>query len=132
MAEPEPIVYNWIRGVEALEGYQPGGYPVMVGDTLNDRYRVVDQLHSGGYSSVWLARDNHQRQYVALNVCTADAHPRETKVLRVLSVSGAGRGLVPSLLDGFRVEGPNGTHTCYTVTPAQCNLVRFLQSSFPA
>jgi hypothetical protein len=30
--------------------------------------------------------------------------------------------LVPALFDEFKIRGPNGTHTCYTVTPAQCNL----------
>lgn len=26
------------------------------------------------------------------------------------------------MLDEFKVQGPNGEHICYTVTPAQCNL----------
>ncbi|KAL3441470.1 kinase-like domain-containing protein [Aspergillus insuetus] len=88
MTEDEPITYNWIRGVEALEGYRHGGYhPVMVGDTVYNRYLIVDKLGSKGYSTVWLALDNKLDGYVAL-----------------------------------KIQGPNGTHTCYTVAPAQCNL----------
>ena len=38
MAENHRIEYNWIKGVETLEKYQPGGYhPIKIGDVLNDR-----------------------------------------------------------------------------------------------
>lgn len=42
-----------------------------------------------------------------------------------------GRRLVPELLDEFEVRGPNGTHTCYTVTLAACNLRDVSFSLFP-
>ncbi|GKZ64950.1 hypothetical protein AnigIFM63309_000378 [Aspergillus niger] len=52
------VEYNWIKGVETLEEYVPGGYhPIMVGDLLHNRYCIVDKLGSGGYSTVWLAHD---------------------------------------------------------------------------
>ncbi|KAL3496310.1 hypothetical protein BJX62DRAFT_232422 [Aspergillus germanicus] len=116
MTEDEPIAYNWIRSVECLEGYRPGGYhPVMVSDTLHDRYHIVDKLGSGGYSTVWLARNDKLGRYVTLKVCIADAPPRETKVLKALSASEAARDMIPALLDKFKIQGPNGNHTCYTV-----------------
>ena len=31
--------------------------PIRVGDTLNDRYRIVAKLGHGAYSTVWLSRD---------------------------------------------------------------------------
>ncbi|PYI31658.1 kinase-like protein [Aspergillus indologenus CBS 114.80] len=124
------IEYKWIKGVETLQNYQPGGYhPIMIGDLLHDRYHIVDKLGSGGYSTVWLTLDTHLRRYVTLKVNTADSLPRETAVLKHLSASlppsaavHPGRALVPVLLDDFDVQGPNGNHTCYTVTPARCNL----------
>ncbi|KAK1143771.1 hypothetical protein N8T08_006172 [Aspergillus melleus] len=122
------IEYNWIKGVETLEEYQPGGYhPITIGDLLHDRYRIVDKLGSGGYSTVWLARDLNLHQYVALKINISDSRPRETQILKALSDPASspahpGRSLVPVLLDEFTVQGPNGEHTCYTVTPAQCNL----------
>ncbi|KAJ0418625.1 kinase-like domain-containing protein [Aspergillus carlsbadensis] len=123
VAEPDPIAYHWINGVEALASYQPGGYhPIMIGDTLNNRYRIVDKLGSGGYATVWLARDNNLATYVALKVCTADAHPRETRVLRALCASEPARDFLPALHDEYKIQGPNGTHLCYTVTLAQCDL----------
>lgn len=130
MAVNQHIEYNWIEGVEKLEKYQPRGYhPIMVGDVLHDRYHIADKLGSGGYSTVWLARDTHLKRYVALKVNIANSIPRETKVLKALSAPPPsslpvhpGYGLVPVFLDEFEVQGPNGRHTCYTVPPAQCNL----------
>ncbi|KAF4182996.1 hypothetical protein CNMCM7927_009373 [Aspergillus lentulus] len=117
--------YNWIDGVESLEKYRPGGYhPVMIGDILHARYHIVDKLGFGGYSTIWLARDTRQEQYVAVKVGIADALPRETKILRALSSSSAhpGRKSIPVPLDEFEVHGPSGTHPCYTMAPARCNL----------
>ena len=130
MAEDRRIEYNWVKGVETLEEYRPGGYhPVMVGDVLHDRYQIADKLGFGGYSTVWLAWDTHLNRYVAVKVNIADSLPRETKALKALSApevspssSHPGRDLVPVFLDEFDVHGPNGKHICYTVTPAQCNL----------
>lgn len=130
MAESHRIEYNWIKGVETLEEYQPGGYhPVMVGDVLHDRYRIVDKLGFGGYSTVWLAQDTRLQRYVAVKVGTASSFPRETKVLKALSAPlprsapvHPGRDLIPVFLDEFTVRGPNGEHACYAVAPARCNL----------
>ncbi|PWY82716.1 kinase-like protein [Aspergillus eucalypticola CBS 122712] len=105
------VEYNWIKGVETLEEYQPGDYhPVMIDDVLYRRYRIVDKLSHGGYSTVWLARDTALKRYVALKFNTADAHPPH------------GRSLIPVVFDKFKIQGPNGTHACYTTAPVQCNL----------
>ena len=130
MASNNRVEYNWIRDVETLEEYRPGGYhPVMIGDVLRDRYQIADKLGFGGYSTVWLARDTHLNRYVAIKINRAKSLPRESKVLKDLSaarssssVQHPGHGLVPVIQDEFSVKGPNGTHTCYAVTPAQCNL----------
>lgn len=130
------IKYNWIDGAESLEDYAPGGYhPIMIGDVLHDRYRIVDKLGFGGYSTVWLARDTHLEHYVAVKVGIADSESdsplREIKSLRALSAplpssapvrQNLGRNSIPCLLDEFKVRGPNGVHVCYTTTPARCNL----------
>lgn len=129
--------YNWVDGAESLGKYQPGGYhPIMIGDVLHDRYRVVDKLGFGGYATIWLAQDSLLERYVALKVGIADSLPRETRVLRELSTSASestssslsarlrnyAHDSIPVPLDEFKIHGPNGTHPCYAMTPAQCNL----------
>ncbi|KAI1423175.1 protein kinase [Xylaria sp. FL1777] len=124
--------YNWIDGVEPLEMYEPGGYhPVMINDVLHKRYRIIDKLGYGGYSTIWLALDDQLKRYVAIKVNIANSSlpspQREARILRALSTQNSrgavgGRDAIPKIMDEFSIEGPNGTHACYTVAPAQGNL----------
>lgn len=128
-----PIRYHWIDGVERLERYVPGGYhPVMLGDLLHHRYRVVDKLGFGGYSTVWLARDEQSDRFVAVKIGMSgvSALRREIDILKALNdprstqaglVSSA-HASIPSILDAFEVHGPNGIHSCYTLPTAQGDL----------
>jgi serine/threonine-protein kinase SRPK3 len=136
-SSPESSIgYRWIDGVERLEMYQPGGYhPVMIDDLLHNRYRIVDKLGYGGYSTIWLARDETAKRYVAvkIGISSPSLPRREIEVLRALhssrssSHAPAGSDMnactaLPSILDAFDIHGPNGTHTCYMLTPAQGSL----------
>lgn len=101
----------------------------MIGDTLRDRYIIADKLGFGGYSTVWLARDTHQNRYVALIINTANASSHEAQLFKTISNSTACQqpfqdaiAYLPRLLDEFVLEGPNGKHSCYTVSPARSNL----------
>ncbi|KAI1949089.1 hypothetical protein LOZ57_002456 [Ophidiomyces ophidiicola] len=127
------IKYVWINGVEALERYQSGGYhPIMIGDILHRRYHIVDKLGFGGYATLWLARDIQLSRYVVVKINVADSSLRETTILRKISAQdppfsttakySGGRDLITVLLDEFKINGPNGAHQCYTMTPARCNL----------
>ncbi|PWY81554.1 kinase-like protein [Aspergillus sclerotioniger CBS 115572] len=113
--------YNWIDGAELLEKYSPGGYhPIMIDDVLRGRYRIVDKLGFGGYSTVWLALDTCRHRYVTVKVSIADTPLHETNILRALATPG--HESIPTPLDRFELRGPNGTHRCYTMIPAQCDL----------
>ncbi|EQL36119.1 CMGC/SRPK protein kinase [Blastomyces dermatitidis ATCC 26199] len=124
--------YKCIYGVEHLEKYEPGGYhPLMIGDILHNRYKIVTKLGFGGFSTVWLALDTQKKQYVALKVGVADQdQPRhESEILHKLSNAALsssrahpGHRLIPAILDEFAVDGPNGRHPCYTTLPARCDL----------
>ncbi|KAH6919344.1 kinase domain-containing protein [Coprinopsis sp. MPI-PUGE-AT-0042] len=129
-AEPPRPEYHWIEGAEDIDRYAPGGYhPVNRGDVLHERYRILNKLGHGAYSTVWLARDTRQEQYVALKVCVANSPPNETKVLKDLSTSSQlftskyrGPSSFPKILDEFTIDGPNGAHACYTMPPARASL----------
>jgi serine/threonine protein kinase len=105
-AENLPFEYNWIDGAENLEKYKPQGYhPIMIGDVLHDRYRIVDKLGFGGYSTVWLAQDRTKEEYVAVKVGIANSLSLEMKSLRALSAPSVhpGHDAIPSPLDEFEI-----------------------------
>lgn len=135
---PSPsTAYRWIDGVERLDLYEPGGYhPVAIDDLLHNRYRIVDKLGFGGYSTIWLARDEMEKRYVAVKIgISGPPLPRrELEILEALNVSRSSSqephaapapdrvSALPAILDAFDVRGPNGKHPCYTLTPAQGNI----------
>lgn len=128
---PTPYTYEILEDVEYLEHYgEYGFHPIHIGDTLHDeRYRIVDKLGFGGYSTVWLAREEARRRYVAVKVGTADsdASPHESLVLERLSDDASidstpGSQFMPRLLDKFTVTGPNGSHPCLVTAPARMSL----------
>ncbi|GKZ26364.1 hypothetical protein AbraCBS73388_002448, partial [Aspergillus brasiliensis] len=120
--------YRLVEDVEDLHRYCPGGYhPLEIWDDLDDgRYRLVDKLGYGGYSTIWLARDLRRARYVAVKVITADAstYTPEASLLCSLGNSppGPGSEILPRLLDEFWITGPNGKHRCIVTPPARMSL----------
>uniref|UniRef100_A0A2D3V6D5 non-specific serine/threonine protein kinase n=1 Tax=Ramularia collo-cygni TaxID=112498 RepID=A0A2D3V6D5_9PEZI len=112
---------------ETLLGYAAKVYyPVRIGQTFQSRYQVVGKLGFGGSSTVWLARDLHECQYVALKVCVKSAELRGSELDRELDAykriaespdHHPGRGAIRSLLNSFDVEGPSGRHLCLVHPP---------------
>ncbi|PKY02269.1 kinase domain-containing protein [Aspergillus campestris IBT 28561] len=123
---PSKAQYQLIEDVEDLDRYCSGGYhPLQIGDELaRGRYRLVNKLGYGGYSTIWLARDLCRARYVAVKVITADAScTHEASLLSSLSQSSRpGREIIPSLIDDFWITGPNGRHECVVTSPAQMSL----------
>jgi hypothetical protein len=59
---------------ERLDRYAPGGFhPVVLGDTFCDgRYTIRHKLGHGGFSIVWLARDNREECvsfFLSMSLC---------------------------------------------------------------
>lgn len=111
--------YGWFHGVEKLDRYERGGYhPVAIDEVLHDRYRIVDKLGHGGYSTVWLAHDSQHDHLVAVKIGISGSSSTggESSTLYKLSRSPLrnthGAEFVPTLLDSFSVQGPNGVHMC--------------------
>lgn len=111
---------------------------MVIDDLLHNRYRIVDKLGFGGYSTVWLAQDETSQRFVAVKVgiSGSSSSRREAAILQHLFGSTArsqNQGLdaaakvtadyaLPRILDTFDVSGSNGIHTCYTLTPCQGSL----------
>ncbi|KAJ3479921.1 hypothetical protein NLG97_g8190 [Lecanicillium saksenae] len=96
---------------------------------MRDRYIIVDKLGFGGYSTVWLARDKLKQRYVALKINIANFQSREAKILKTLSVPVSpnpilrdGSVFLPKVLDEFRIDSPNGRHSCYAMEVAGSDL----------
>ncbi|KAG6008247.1 hypothetical protein E4U43_000189 [Claviceps pusilla] len=106
--------------VENLDEYTEGGYhPIHMDDYLGraqeKRYRVLHKLGHGGFSTVWLCRDEQLRRYVAIKVMTADVSPdqvAELSFMQQLDRGHLGARYIALPLDSFEVDGPNGTHQC--------------------
>ncbi|KAL8752757.1 MAG: hypothetical protein Q9199_005519 [Rusavskia elegans] len=112
---------------EFLERYSPGLYhPVKLGDTFNNRYRVLRKLGWGLQSTVWLAKDISINKHVALKILIAAAcddkkqwqsrpitfEDAVLKHINNVQADHPGRKHVAKLLDEFEHTGPHGTHRC--------------------
>ncbi|PYH79687.1 kinase domain-containing protein [Aspergillus uvarum CBS 121591] len=122
--------------VEYLEEYVPGGYhPTLIGDRLGGgRYTVAHKLGFGGYSTIWLARDQQRQRYVSLKILTARASSdtREGEVLEHLMKSDllhVGKQFNPRLLDQISFHGPNGHHRCLVGEPAGGSIAKAKEDS---
>lgn len=126
-SDPSPFKYVPLEEVERLEKYQPGGYhPILIGDVLRSRYRVVHKLGYGTYSTTWLCQDHQSYEYVAIKVGTAESSTREVDILDSLNhyppLDHPGRAMIPSVRDRFVLHGPNGAHPCYVTALAMCSV----------
>ncbi|THV63613.1 kinase-like protein [Aureobasidium pullulans] len=106
---------------EPIYRYRFGGYhPVRLGDAFKQgRYKVLHKLGHGGFSTVWIARDQSLNQNVALKIVTSKDSSSINRELcthrRLLENS-----VLPTndhkdivrLLDNFDHPGLNGTHIC--------------------
>jgi hypothetical protein len=68
-------LFSALHNVEDVERYEPGGFhPIHTGDHFRDkRYKVIHKLGTGGFSTVWLARDTELSRYVSLKIVSAEA-----------------------------------------------------------
>lgn len=122
--QPEDDDAEWPRFIlpslgdtEDLERYEPRGFhPVHLVDVYEDgRYRVLHKLGAGGFSTVWLARDETEHRWVALKIVVAD-YSMSVSAKRKLSCYAASQCASDAVFvvehRHFTLEGPNGRHLC--------------------
>lgn len=136
---PEPSQTEWkyipfqLGECEDIEDYTPGGFhPVHLGDVYDSRYRVVHKLGFGGFSTVWLARDELANKWVALKIVVASESPTyEARSAIAKHPSVAGSPLFAVAETRFWHDGPNGRHLCLVmpvVGPSLSDLSKLIYS----
>lgn len=116
-------------------------YPVQIGQTLRNQYRIIAKLGYGAYSTVWLAWDEISSQYTTLKICveTRDAETspifNEVNMLRRLKKHAdefdrPGPCFTRLARDIFELDGPSGRHVCISFKTQGASL-RTMQQIFP-
>lgn len=122
---------------EKITDYKTWGYhPVSIGDEFTSdisRYRVVRKLGWGHFSTVWLCCSLISGQYVALKIVKlgknySEAASDEVKILTLLQENSQNPGELPvvSLLDNFKIRGPNGIHIAMAFELMGANLLHLI------
>ncbi|GJD03061.1 protein kinase [Colletotrichum higginsianum] len=113
---------------ETVPEYNPAHfYPVRLGEVFNDRFQTVAKLGYGSSSTIWLARDLQERQYLALKIYIHNsAQHRELPFYRHLDKFRPslhpGAKNVRTLLSSFEVTGPHGKHVALALQVSQMSI----------
>ncbi|KAL4910994.1 hypothetical protein BDW74DRAFT_164678 [Aspergillus multicolor] len=109
-------------------------YPVRIGDVFHASYQVAGKLGYVAYSTSWLCRDLHAKNYTVLKVSTSlpdhlNATDRELKVyehMTSIDSSHPGRSFIRELYDSFDLQGPGSTHRCLVMQPMHMTLLEMV------
>ncbi|KAF4458105.1 CMGC/SRPK protein kinase [Fusarium austroafricanum] len=114
---------------EEIPGYDASRfYPVRLGEVFQERYQAVAKLGFGSSSTIWLARDLRERQYVALKIYvhTSRNHrelPAYEAMIPILAqTKHDGSNNIRLLLDSFEMSGPDGRHKVLVLEASQMSL----------
>ncbi|GAP88110.1 putative CMGC protein kinase [Rosellinia necatrix] len=122
IVHPSPNSHDSIMDdsdTEDVQQYGKGGHhPVRLGDMLNERFKVIHKLGSGGFGIVWFCRDVAEEKWRAVKIATAQhsSASREVEVFGRLRERASAEQLeanhIAAPLEMFWIEGPNGRHLC--------------------
>ena len=106
---------------EGIERYQSGGFhPVHLSEIYNSKYKVLQKLGYGRYSTVWLVKDECSQKRWAMKVLSAECYGTKDDIfeleilyhLRSGDTNHLGYQHISILEDSFTHQGPNGSHVC--------------------
>ena len=110
-------------------------YPVRIGELLESRYQVVGKLGFGATSTVWMARDLIGRRHVSLKIFISSSTLGPCKELAAYQrmkqgpIFHPGRTAVRTLLDSFKITGPDGEHQCLVHVPLWGSIKTFIAAN---
>lgn len=115
--------------------YRKGGYhPVHLGEVYNTRYRVLQKLGWGCFSTVWLVWDYRMERFQAMKVQRSASHYTssamdEIELLSEIKSAEAKLGTpqCAQLNDFFNHQGPNGLHVCMVFDAYGENLLMLIE-----
>ncbi|KAL1847409.1 hypothetical protein VTK73DRAFT_10348 [Phialemonium thermophilum] len=118
----ETVSKSEVLEEEQFDEFRQGRYyPVHIGDVYASRYQVIGKLGFGTASTVWLSRDLHAHEYVALKAYTLEGGDRgemETyEILKTANPSHPGYGCVRTALGSFTLHRSEGDHQCLVHKP---------------
>ncbi|POR37663.1 Serine/threonine-protein kinase SRPK [Tolypocladium paradoxum] len=110
---------------EQFDEFKTGFYcPVNIGDVFaSNKYQVLGKLGFGTTSTVWLARNLQEHDYVALKVFTrhhgetCKAEFRTYETIDKANPSHPGHRHVRTALNMFTIDSPRGHHQCLVQRP---------------
>lgn len=145
-SDEEELDKKLLKYEEDPRDYKLGGYhPIKKNEYYCDsRYRIIQKLGWGHFSTVWLAKDLHaaeddKNKYVAMKIVRAsrdctDAARDEIDLLTAVGQECdeskySGKDYVITLLNSFVHKGPNGDHICMVFELLGENLLKLIQRS---
>ncbi|KAF5618706.1 CMGC kinase [Fusarium sp. NRRL 52700] len=104
--------YDVEEASENLQRYVEGlYYPICIGETLANQYRVEHKLGHGGYSTVWMAYDTLGKKNVALKIMTPEGpNEHEYKIQTEIARDMQDTSHLLLYESTFLLSGPLGNH----------------------
>ncbi|CAM8995959.1 unnamed protein product [Rhodiola kirilowii] len=120
---------------EGIDSYRKGGYhAVRIGDQFaSGRYVAQRKLGWGQFSTVWLAYDTRNSNYVALKIQKSAAQFGQAALHEIEVLSAIAEGdpskakYIVRLIDHFKHVGPNGQHQCMVLEFLGDSLLRLIR-----
>ncbi|KND93789.1 Serine/threonine-protein kinase SRPK, partial [Tolypocladium ophioglossoides CBS 100239] len=146
---PKPTLFSFLAASTAHmidepidEELLPGDrlryfYPMQLDETLDSRFKTIAKLGFGGGSTVWLAenlkfkrwRKSSGPRYVSIKIPALDTNASgermKSKLIANANPSHEGLSFIRIPIDEFKLQGPQGTHSCLVYEPMRETLFRF-------
>ena len=120
---------------ENVQKYRYGGFfPVDIGQVISDRFKIIHKLGFGGYSTVWLARDQTFHRYVALKIVLAERSEAYESVPNLRDFILGNPACFAAELERFTAHSHNGVHLCQVfpvLGPTLSNMALYNCRLFP-